>query len=198
MIEFELEAARPYAQALVAAARKEDQVENALAELEAVENEILAPNPQFDELLSSGEVPLAERDRILLRLLDGKISDLALRFVRVLNRHGRIGILGAVVSEARANWDRIHHRISVLVRSAQTLDADQIERLGSVLAQALGGEPMISVVVEPELIGGFVVQIGDDHYDASLRHNLENLRQSLIEGRTHEIQSRRDQFSYSE
>ena len=47
------------------------------------------------------------------------------------------------------------------------------------------------------LIGGLIVQIGDDVYDASVRSRLQQLRNRLIEGRTHEIQSRRDQFSYS-
>ena len=51
--------------------------------------------------------------------------------------------------------------------------------------------------VDPALIGGLVVQVGDDVYDASVRNRLAQLRQRLIEGKTHEIQSRRDQFSHS-
>jgi F-type H+-transporting ATPase subunit delta len=61
----------------------------------------------------------------------------------------------------------------------------------------LAATPVPSYQVDPALIGGLIVQIGDDVYDASVRSRLQQLRNRLIEGRTHEIQSRRDQFSYS-
>src|SRR2546430_2054695 len=60
----------------------------------------------------------------------------------------------------------------------------------------LGATPVVRLVVDPSLIGGLVVQVGDHVYDASVRNRLEQLRQRLIEGKTHEIQSRRDHFSY--
>jgi F-type H+-transporting ATPase subunit delta len=53
------------------------------------------------------------------------------------------------------------------------------------------------VSTDPDLIGGLVVQVGDHRYDASVKNRLAQLRQRLIEGKMHEIQSRRDQFSYS-
>ena len=56
--------------------------------------------------------------------------------------------------------------------------------------------PVITLEVDPSLIGGLVVQVGDDVYDASVRTRLEQLRDRLIEGKTHEIQSRRDHFSH--
>ena len=57
--------------------------------------------------------------------------------------------------------------------------------------------PVITLEVDPSLIGGLVVQVGDEVYDASVRTRLEQLRGRLIERKTHEIQSRRDHFSYS-
>ncbi len=57
--------------------------------------------------------------------------------------------------------------------------------------------PVITLEVDPALIGGLVVQVGDAVYDASVRNRLERLRGRLIERKTHEIQSRRDHFSYS-
>ncbi len=55
---------------------------------------------------------------------------------------------------------------------------------------------MITLEVDPSLIGGLVIQVGDEVYDASVRNRLEQLRGRLIERKTHEIQSRRDQLTH--
>ena len=65
------------------------------------------------------------------------------------------------------------------------------------LAALTGATPILLVSTDPDLIGGLVVQVGDHRYDASVKSRLAQLRQRLIEGKMHEIQSRRDQFSYS-
>ena len=59
----------------------------------------------------------------------------------------------------------------------------------------IGATPIMQITTDPSLIGGLIVQVGDQVTDASVRNRLERLRQRLIEGNTHEIQSRRDQFS---
>ncbi len=61
----------------------------------------------------------------------------------------------------------------------------------------LGANPILNIVVDPALIGGLVVQVGDDVYDASVRNRLEQIRQRLIASKLREIQSHRDQFSHS-
>ena len=99
--------------------------------------------------------------------------------------------------EARAIWDRRNHRIPVQVRTAVPLDEDQLKTLRDRLAALTGATPISEVSTDPDLIGGLVVQVGDHRYDASVKSRLAQLRQRLIEGKMHEIQSRRDQFSYS-
>ena len=64
-------------------------------------------------------------------------------------------------------------------------------------AALTGATPILYVSTDPDLIGGLVVQVGDHRYDASVKSRLAQLRQRLIEGKMHEIQSRRDQFSHS-
>jgi F-type H+-transporting ATPase subunit delta len=188
--------ARRYAEAFVDAAEKEGGAGPALDEIEEIEADILKPFPLFAEILSSSRVPAAEKDRILLEIFDGRASSLVLRFLRVLNRHGRLDLLGAVQQEARSIWDRRNRRIPVKVRSAVPLDEAQLQSLSDRLARLVAGTPILNVSTDPALIGGLVVQVGDTLYDASVKSRLAQLRHRLIEGKTHEIQSRRDQFSY--
>ena len=82
------------------------------------------------------------------------------------------------------------------VRTAAPLDEAQAEALRRKLARLTPGTPVLQVTTDPGLIGGLVVQIGDEVFDASVRNRLEQIRQRLIEGKTHEISKRRDQFSH--
>ena len=189
--------ARRYAEALIDAAQKEGQAEPALDELDELETDVLRRFPRFAELLASDRVPAAEKDRILTDVFDGRASGLVLRFLRVLNRHERLELLGPIVREARAIWDRRNHRIPVSVRTAVPLDEDQTQSLRGRLQGLVAGTPILTMTTDPGLIGGLVIQVGDQLYDASVKNRLAQLRQRLIEGKTHEIQSRRDQFSYS-
>ncbi len=187
---------RRYAQALLDAAEKQGQVDPAIEELEEVVAEVFGRFPRFAEMMATERVPTSERDRILVEVLGGRASDLMLRFLRVLNRHGRLGLIRAVAAEARLAWDRRNRRIPVLVRSVVPLGDDQITALRDSLSGLVAGTPILSFSTDPALIGGLVVQIGDQLYDASVRSRLAKLRHRLIEGKTHEIQSRRDQFSH--
>jgi F-type H+-transporting ATPase subunit delta len=188
--------ARRYAEAMVDAAQKEGQADPALEELAELESDVLARFPVFAQVLASDRVPAAEKDRILTDVFEGRASGLVLRFLRVLNRHGRLGLLGPIIREARAIWDRRNRRIPVSVRSAVALDDSQIKALHDRLQGLVAGTPILTATIDPGLIGGLVVQVGDQLYDASVKNRLAQLRHRLIEGKTHEIQSRRDQFSY--
>ncbi|MHB1557806.1 MAG: ATP synthase F1 subunit delta [Isosphaeraceae bacterium] len=188
--------ARRYAEALVDAAVKEGQADAAVQELDELASDVLARFPVFAQILASHRVSAAEKDRILSDVFQGRASDLVMRFLRVLNRHGRLELLAAAAREARILWDRRNRRIPVSVRSAVPLDDDQIRALSDRLRGLVAGTPVLTATIDPALIGGLVVQVGDLLYDGSVKSRLAQLRKRLIEGKTHEIQSRRDQFSY--
>jgi F-type H+-transporting ATPase subunit delta len=190
------EIAGRYAEALINAAQQEGVVEPVLDELSEIERDVLKAYPRFAEILASGRVSSSEKDRILLDLFENRASSLVFRFLRVLNRHERLGLLRLVIREARAIWDKRNRRIPVRVHSAAPLDEDQLNLLRDRLGRLTGATPILNVSTDPSLIGGLVVQIGDLRYDTSVKSRLVQLRQRLIEGKTHEIQSRRDQFSH--
>ena len=151
--------------------------------------------PKFSQVLGSSQVSGTEKDRILVDVFGDRVSSVVLRFLRVLNRHGRLGLLSALSREARQIWDRRHKRVPVYVRTAVPLDQGQEQALRERVAGMIAATPIMQITIDPSLIGGLIVQVGDQVCDASVQNRLEKLRQRLIEGKTHEIQSRRDQFS---
>ena len=192
--ELALELAKTYADALLHASK--GQTGEVLDDLDAIEADVLRGHPRFAEILDSGTVSPIEKDRILVETFEGRTLLTVVNFLRVLNRHGRLGLLKLVVRHARAAFDRESGRKAVTIRSAVALDEAQRASLQNRLATLLGATPQFTLEVDPSLIAGLVVQVGDDVYDASVRTRLDRLRDRLIERKSHEIQSRRDYFSH--
>jgi len=65
------------------------------------------------------------------------------------------------------------------VRSAVPLDDAQVQRLATALGRATGKNVEVRVVVDPALMGGLVATIGDTVIDGTVRHRLEQLKESL-------------------
>ncbi|WP_435010581.1 ATP synthase F1 subunit delta [Tundrisphaera lichenicola] len=188
------ELTRNYAEALLNASGEE--AEAVVLELEEIGTDVLDVQPRFATILASPSISVVEKDRILNDTFEGRALPTVVRFLRVLNRHGRLGLLTSVTRQARATLDRRSNRKPVTVRSAVALDEGQQSALRDRLASMINASPVISLEVAPSLIGGLVVQVGDEVYDASVRTRLDAIRGRLIERKTHEIQSRRDHFSY--
>ena len=80
--------------------------------------------------------------------------------------------------------------------TATAVDPRQIEQIAAALGASLGQRPILETVVDPALIGGAVLRIGDTVYDGSVANQLQSIRQQMIDRSVHEIQSRRDRFRY--
>ncbi len=188
------EHARTYADALLGAAG--DEAGAVVAELDEIVEDVLHGQPRFAAMLGPAGPSPAEKDRLLVEVFGGRALPTVVNFLRVLNRHGRLAMLEGVAREARLAWDRKNGRRPVTVRSAVALDDAQRSAIEGRLAALVGAAPRLTLEVDPSLIAGLVVQVGDDVYDASVRTRLSRLRDRLIERKTHEIQSRRDHFSH--
>jgi F-type H+-transporting ATPase subunit delta len=188
------EHARTYADALINAAGKD--AEAAVEELEEIVADVIHGHPRFAEILGASGPAIPEKDRILVEVFEGRALPVVVNFLRVLNRHGRLELLEQVSHMAREAWDRKQGRRPVTVRSATPLDDAQKAALNARISALIGATPILKLEVDPSLIAGLVVQVGDDVYDASVRTRLKKLRDRLIERKSHEIQSRRDHFSH--
>jgi len=185
-----------YAKALLGATEAAGQSEAILAEYDALVTEVLDRFPQLEELLRSLLVPQEEKESLLDRLLAQQASPLLLSFLKVLSRHGRLELLRPVHREARQLYDAKQGRIRVELVTASAVDAALMDRVCAALRQILGGEPVVEHRLQPDLIGGAVVRVGDTVYDGSVAKQLDNLRQQIIDRSVHEIQSRRDRFRH--
>lgn len=188
--------ARTYAEALLGAAEGQGAAESTLDDLEALLVGVWRARPEFAAILSAPSVNTAEKDRLLTTTFEGRLEPTLLTFLRVLNRHGRLEFLEAIARQARAQWERKQNRQRVVVRSAVPLDEAQTAALTHRLADLLKMTPVLTTEVDPALIGGLVVQVGDFVCDASVKNRyLAGLRQRLVTEKVHEFRALRDQVT---
>ena len=98
---------------------------------------------------------------------------------------------------AQSLYNESQGKIPVEVRTAEPLDDKLSQRIAEAVRGLTGREPQLLPEVDPSLIAGVVLRIGDTVYDASVSSRLEKVRVQMINRSVHEIQSRRDRFRHS-
>lgn len=184
-----------YAKALLGAAENAGVTDVVLGELDSLLDDVLTAIPQLDAVLSSALVEPEDKQRLIDRALGSQASPTFLNFLKVLARHGRLGILRTIRQAAHAQYDQLRGRVSVEMVTAAPLDGELTAQIEQQLRQMLGGEPRLVPVTDPDLIGGIVLRVGDTVYDGSVATRLERMREQMINRSVHEIQRRRDRFS---
>ncbi|MCC6284587.1 MAG: ATP synthase F1 subunit delta [Phycisphaerales bacterium] len=153
-------------------------VAQCLDELEAV-LEIARADARFSEFLSSRVLPREKREDSLKKILSGRVSDLTLRFLLVLNDKERLARLPAIAGAYdRVVQDRFG-RVEVDVFTATPVSADELRSIRDRLASILGKEIIVHPYTDPAMIGGVRMRIGDQLIDGSIATRLRRMRDQL-------------------
>jgi F-type H+-transporting ATPase subunit delta len=184
--------ARVYADALLNAAGP--NAGDVMDELDALLSQVLQADPRLFVFLASAAISRGLKAKALRDALTGRASLVLLNFLLVLNDHDRLDLLRGIAQAGREQFDQRSGRMRVSVRSAVALPDDQRARLQQELRGMFKREPVLDAQVDPELLGGLVVRVGDWVLDDSVRTRLQTLCKQLIERSSYEIQSGRDRF----
>ena len=174
--------AHEYARALLDLALAGDASEAVLTELAALV-QMARELPELEEFLASPLVDVGQKLAALGKAVEGRLSVLTADFLAVLIRNGRGRLLPAVHREYRRLLNERLGRIDVQVVSATELDEPVRCELAAMLRDDLRAEPLLDVRVDPELLGGLSVRVGDRVIDASVRAHLRQLRTALAASR---------------
>lgn len=191
-----LRLARIYAAALLKNAQKKnnvDQIQEHFDDLFGTQQS--GPEPtSIRSLMTSGAIPRGRREQVIKDAFQGRVDDLFLDFLLVLNKHDRLEIIRPVGAEFRELRDALYKRVRFQVRSAVKLTDEQKSSIAAGARDHFKMEPVLVEIVDPSLIGGLQIQVGDTLYDMSLRSRLDRIKQQLLARGSHEIQRGRDRI----
>jgi F-type H+-transporting ATPase subunit delta len=173
-------AARRYAEAAFQLAARDD-THDAWANDLAIAVQLVG-DPRVARIVSNPSVPLADRSATIGRLLDGRVSPLVVNLVRLLDQRGRLALLPAIAAEFTRLLDALRGVVAATVTSAVPLDDKEVGAIRSRLETMTGRTVKLATAVDPSIIGGVTVRVGDRMIDASVRGRLERLRDQLVAG----------------
>ncbi len=167
-----------YAEAVVAIAQAEGQLDRVTEELSVV-GRAVEGSEQLRRVLSDRSVPASRRIGIIEDLLAEQASPVTLNVVALLVGAGHGGDINAVADEALTLAAASRGGAVAEVRAAVALTEDQITRVAEALSRASGRNVSVHVVVDPEIIGGLSAQIGDTVFDGSVSTRLDQMKERL-------------------
>ena len=173
-------AARRYAEAAFEVAMRDNAVETWRSELDAAA-EVIAEE-RIGRALNNPSIPLETRTETAEATFGPMVSRQVLNLIGLLLRRGRIEELPRLAAEFRRLDDERQGITNATATSASALTSDEVRALTKRLEQFTGGRVQLDVQVDPSLLGGVVVRVGDRLIDGSVRSRLERLRTKLVSG----------------
>ncbi len=141
---------------------------------------LVEANPEVRSVLADKAVPLAHRQQLVVDLLQDRGGDSTVRLARraVAARERTFGItIDGYVTLAAAQ----RNRTLATVRVAKQLDEAQLSRLSAALTRQAGRPVAVQVVVDPDLVGGVRVELGDEVIEGTVAGRLEAARRALTD-----------------
>lgn len=186
--------AKVYAQAIVEAADQKGCRREVIEELGAIVREVLPKVPQAAAVFASPKVSVEQKEALVDRMAAGRLRPTTVHALKVLARHGRLGVVADVVAAAERLADSLDGRKQATFTTATPVDAADQARLVAEVEKAVGATLSATFRVDPRLIGGLVVRVEDTIYDHSVATGLSRLGRRLQQRSIHEIQYGRDRL----
>lgn len=163
--------------AVVAQADRDDQGDRLEDELFGF-GRLLAEETELRDALTDQSRPVRDRLDLLDTLVADKVTAGARRLLGQAVSAGR-GSLSRTITEYVRMAARARGRLAVLVHAAHELSEEQRDRLARTLEEQYGSPVHVDVVVEPRLMGGLRVEVGNDVYEGSVAGRLHEARRRL-------------------
>jgi F-type H+-transporting ATPase subunit delta len=188
----EIRVALVYAKAAWNLAVRDGVGEEFLAEYRQFVEKVLDRQPELETFFRLTSIGQDKKAEMLERIFKGRTSDLLYQTLRTLNAHDRLGLARALLFALVDLSNQSQGKVPVQVRSAVKLSDRQKASLADVLSRRLKIQPILETEVDPDVLGGLWIRIGDQVFDRTVRFNLNQLRDNILTRSSHEIQSGRD------
>lgn len=170
-----------YAKSLYDLAIEQDKLERVMADVQAFHG--LMQNRDFLLFIKSPVIQHKRKSELMDKMLKDKFDPLTMAFLRILFHKGREKFMADVAHEFIVMYRKNKGISTVMLTSAIKLSDATIKAIEAKLKSAgITGEQIeLNSQVDPNMIGGFILEVDDLVYDASLGHKLESLRREFVD-----------------
>ena len=173
--------ARRYAQAVFEIALESDDLELWLDDLTQLADSIT--NEELRQTLSAPRISMSQKETLIRESLGSSVGPLALNLMALLASRGLVEMLPGIADRYQEMLD-IHQGVErAEVVSAVSLTGEQQQHVTRMLNDLSGKDVRLTTRVDPEILGGLVIRVGDKVMDGSARARLQNMRRELAQRR---------------
>lgn len=168
-----------YAKSLIDLAQEQGKLDRVLEDVQSFQQ--VAKNRDFLLMLRSPVVKADTKEKVFNQLFKGKYDEMTMAFLQILLRKGREAQLAEIANEYITQYKFIKHISRVKLVTASKLSDEAVKSIHDKLLASTSTDKNVELVteVDPDLIGGFVIEFEDRLYDASIAHKLEELKKNF-------------------
>ena len=167
-----------YAKSLLDLAIENGKEEEVYADMVLLEKTCTSSR-EFEVLLKSPVVKADKKEAILKAVFKGNVSKLSEEFINIITRKGREAYLVSIASSFLQQYKNHKNITTASIVTAVPLDKSLKEKILGIIGDNVSGEVELEERVDKDLIGGFVLRVGDQQVDSSVRHKLNQLEQNF-------------------
>ena len=171
------EIAQVYARSLFEAAKDQDKLDEIREQLGTFADAV-AESHDLQVFLFSPYLSTEEKKQGLRRAIEGA-DEAFLNFLDLVVENHRMPVIFRIRRDFEELWEQENRLLPVQVTSAVPLDDAIVQQIGSTIGEQTGKQVELSSQVDPDILGGIVVRVGNAILDASIRNRLEQLRKQV-------------------
>lgn len=183
-----------YAKALLGVGEKSGSTEALIGELQQV-NAAVDDLPNLADALMAPQISTDEKAALVEKAFAGKTSPAMMNFLKVVVQKDRFDCLPAVAIAAKQMHDQMSGKIQATLVTAEEVDDQTRNDIANKLSQKLGKQVELQPMVDPSIIGGIVVRVGDTVYDSSVAGQLEQVRTKALKRSADAIREQLNRFT---
>ena len=171
---------KTYSEAIYEVALDEGRLEDIQNEFTFVVDQFNA-YPEFFEIIKTPKISTEEKKKVLLETFSNQISQTLLNFLMIIMDKKRGADLLDIKVDFDERVDAYNNIVKATVESVVPLTDEQLKQLKEKLIKLTGKNVEIKPLINPDLIGGLVVRVGDKLIDGSVKFKLEGMLESLTQ-----------------
>lgn len=171
------EIAQVYARSLFEVAKEHDKLDDVREQLAQI-SEAIEKSREFSTFFFSPYFSTAEKKDGLQKTLDG-VEPILENFLEALLENHRMPVIHRIRREYDLLWATENKMLPVDITSAVALDEQTVKAIGDQIGEQTGRTVELVAHVDPEILGGIVLRVGNSILDASIKNRLDQLRRQV-------------------
>ncbi len=140
---------------------------------------IFEREPEFLKVLQTPSIAMDDKRNVLKKVFEGRIQQYLLNFLMLITEKGRVGLVRDMCQAYKEHYYFENGIIEVRAITAKELSDALSQKLKTKMEAVTGKKVVLETTVDPSIIGGIVVKLGNEQFDTSLKTRLDEIAARL-------------------